>query len=137
MGHQIANIERTDYDHFKGSYRYSVDEVKKLLGRGVLVEPLNGFNDAVIDLECSMEELAARAPQYVDVITKRYASDELPSNTTEQDALKNGLAALTKGMNKSIRTRFSERDDGVGTRAVLTRAQALDTSGSEWDGDDG
>lgn len=136
VGHQIASQERTDYDHFKGSYRYSVSEVKDLLKQGVLTDPPEHFKAEVIDLLDALDELVNRSPRYAEAINSRYADDAFPTSTSEKDALKNGLTALAGQMNKQHRTRYSERDDGLGTREVINTARALDVSGSEWDGDD-
>lgn len=135
IGHQVASRERIDYDHYKGSYRYSVGEVKKLLNRGVLNQGVDGFNDAVIDLMEALESLVDGTPQYVEAVVSRYADDQLPTSTRERDALHRGLTALADAMNKSSRVRFAERDDGVGTRDSLTNAQARQTSSSQYDGE--
>lgn len=135
IGHQLASQERTDYDYYKGSYRYGVDEVKTLLKRGVLIEPVDGFHDAVFDL---MEGLAAvwkRNERYVDAIVIRYADLIYPSSGADKKRLSDALTELTNEMNKSNKRRYSERDDGPGTRTVLTNAQAQALSGSQYDGD--
>ncbi|QFG12555.1 RNA polymerase sigma factor [Mycobacterium phage Toaka] len=106
-GHRLANQERTDYDHYKGTYKYSVDEVKSLLSRGVLTQDIEGFTDAVIDLIDGLEAMSPKTPQYVDAITLRYADGEVPKVTKAKDALKNGLTALTNAMNSSNKRRFA------------------------------
>ncbi|QBJ04855.1 RNA polymerase sigma factor [Mycobacterium phage Elephantoon] len=135
IGHQLASQERTDYDHYKGSYKYSVGDVKDLLTRNVLTQDVEGFTDAVIDLMEGLGAMIVKTPQYVDAITSRYADGNIPKNTTEKDALKNGLTALTNSMNASGRRRHNERDDGPGTRVVITNAQAQAISSHQYDGD--
>jgi hypothetical protein len=135
IGHQIASAERADYDYYKGSYRYSVAEVKDVLKRGALIAPVDGFDEAVHDLLEALEALADKTPQYVEAITKRYADDTRPSSTREQDALKNGMTSLVDGMNKSNKRRFSERDDGPGTRTVISNARAQFISAQQYSGD--
>src|SRR3954469_18385628 len=36
IGHQLASIERDDYDLFSSNFKYSVGDVKSLLAEGVL-----------------------------------------------------------------------------------------------------
>ena len=136
VGHQIASQERTKYDHFKGSYRYSVAELKDLLKQGILVEAPQHFKAELLDILDGLTALDNRTPQYSTAIRERYICEMFPSSTSGKDALKNGLTALAEQMNKAHRTRYSERDDGPGTRQILTREQALDLSGSDWDGQD-
>lgn len=133
IGHQIASLERTDYDHFKGSYRYSVSEVKDLLKQGVLTDPPDHFKAEFLDLMGAMAEVS---DSYADAIEDRYIADTVPSTKSGEDALRRGLTSLTDAMNRQHRTRHSARDDGLGTRQVISTARALDVSGSEWDGDD-
>jgi hypothetical protein len=136
VGHQIASAERTDYDHYKGAYRYSADEVKKLLNRGVLTEPLEGFNEAVTDLMEGLESMVLKQPQYVEAVVSRYADERPPQSKSEEHALSRGLTALTDAMNKSSRVRFSERDDGTGTRSAMTNEHARWVSRNEYSGSD-
>lgn len=132
VGHQIASEERTDYDYFKGSYRYSVKEVKDLLSDGVLSGDVDGFHEATIDLEAAIGEIA---PQYAVAIANRYV-DQLSTqgNTQYRDALSNGLTALTDAMNLSNKRRYSERDDGPGSRQSITNAQALAVAEHQYEG---
>ncbi|QGH78057.1 RNA polymerase sigma factor [Mycobacterium phage LoneWolf] len=135
MGHQLASIERTDYDHYKGSYKYSVGDVKDLLNRNVLTQDVEGFTDAVIDLMEGLGAMIAKTPQYVDSITARYADGQVPPRGAAQKRLVDALTALTNSMNASGRRRHNERDDGPGTRTVLTNAQAQAISSHQYDGD--
>jgi hypothetical protein len=135
MGHQLASQEREDYDYYKGSYRYSVAEVKEVLKRGVLTEPVEGFDEAVFDLAEGLEALVDRAPQYVEAITKRYADAEIPKAGSDRERLSASLANLADEMNKSNRRRFSERDDGPGTRTAISNAQAQFISTRQYSGD--
>ncbi|QFG11567.1 RNA polymerase sigma factor [Mycobacterium phage BogosyJay] len=135
IGHQLASQERTDYDHYKGSYKYSVGDVKSLLSRGVLVSEVEGFTDAVLDLMEGLESMVEKKPQYVDSITSRYADGEVPARGAAQKRLVDALTALTNAMNASGRRRFNERDDGPGTRTILTNAQAQAVSSHQYDGD--
>lgn len=134
IGHQIASQERTDYDYYKGSYRYGVDEVKSLLKRGVLIEPVDGFYDAVFDLMEGLEAMWKRNQRYVDSIVSRYADLAYPSSGADKKRLSDALTELTNEMNKSNKRRYVERDDGPGTRTVLTRAEAQAISQAQYGG---
>ncbi|AEK07327.1 DNA binding protein [Mycobacterium phage Fayely] len=135
IGHQLASQERTDYDHYKGSYKYSVNEVKDLLGRNVLTEDLTGFIDATVDLMDGLTAMVAKTPQYVDSITSRYADGVIPKQGAAHKRLVDALTALTNAMNANNKRRHNERDDGPGTRTVLTNAQAQAVSSHQYDGD--
>lgn len=134
IGHQIASQERTDYDHYKGSYTYAVKEVKDLLARGVLTERVDGFDAAVLDLIDGLEKLVVKTPQYVEAIVSRYADNESPASKSVEHALSRGLESLARAMNQSARVRFSERDDGIGTRHPVSGEGAQYLSSSEYDG---
>jgi hypothetical protein len=135
IGHQIASAERTEYDHFKGSYNYSVREVKDLLKQGILTDPPANFRAELVDMLDALDELEARTPQYAGAIKLRYVQHVVPG-VSKKDELSRGLTALADEMNKVSRRRYSERDDGLGTRQLVTNAQALEASSSDWDGDD-
>lgn len=133
MGHQLASQERADYDHFKGSYRYSLDEVKRALNSGVLVEEFDHFHEVVFDLIEALVELEKRSPQYVTAILKRYADFEVPTANQAQQLLKNALPVLVNEMNKSNKRRFSNRLDGPGTRKPMRAEAAHYQSKRNWD----
>ncbi|AEJ93466.1 sigma-K factor [Mycobacterium phage Benedict] len=120
IGHQIASQERTDYDHYKGSYTYAVEDVKNLLKRGVLTTKVDGFDAAVVDLMEGLEKLVVKTPQYVEAIISRYADGEVPSTKSAKHQLSRGLEALTKAMNQSARVQFATHDDGPGTRGQVS-----------------
>ncbi|ALA48157.1 sigma-K factor [Mycobacterium phage Phlei] len=136
MGHQIAKIERDRYDHFKCSYRYSVDEVKRVLNKGVLVKDVKGFDEAVFDLMEALEFLVVKTPQYADAILARYADGEDPTSSAEKKMLSRALTSLANAMNASNRRRKAQRDDGPGSRKAITNAQAHTISSSQYDGED-
>lgn len=136
IGHQIASAERADYDIYKGSYRYNVAEVKSVLELGVLTEGIDGWDEAVHDLMEALEALTVKAPQYQDAILKRYADFETPSDKAEKNALNRGLSALVEEMNKSNKRRFSERDDGVGSRKSVSNGYASELTHESWAGEE-
>ncbi|QDK03133.1 helix-turn-helix DNA binding protein [Mycobacterium phage SydNat] len=133
IGHQIASQERTDYDHYKGSYTYAVEDVKNLLKRGVLTTAVEGFDAAVVDLMEGLEKLVVKTPQYVEAIISRYADGEVPSTKSGKHRLSRGLEALTKAMNQSARVTFATRDDGPGTRSQVSTEDHYE--GNEFDFD--
>lgn len=135
VGHQIASQERADYDHFKGSYKYSVKELKELLRKGVLVDPPTRFQADVRDLQKALGLLEVKTPQYAKAILLRYADNEIPEAGADRERLSAALGALAGLMNRTHRTQFSARDDGPGTRQILSRVEALDRAGSDWDGE--
>lgn len=136
IGHQLASAERADYDIYKGSYRYSVDEVKDVLALGVLTDDVDGWDEAVHDLMEGLEALTKRSPQYVDAILKRYADWEKPVVKRERAALSNGLTRLAEEMNKSNKRRFSERDDGPGSRKPVSNGFASEMTDEGWSGEE-
>ena len=135
IGHQIASKERADYDHFKGSYRYSVKEVKDALQAGVLVEDFDHFQDVVFDLIEGLTTLTKRSPQYVDAILDRYADFNIPPKGAAAVRLSRALEALTTEMNKSNKRSFSMRDDGPGTCKAISNATAQRISSQQYNGD--
>lgn len=132
IGHQIASIERTDYDYFKGSYRYSVKEVKELLQQGILSEPLPAFKAELIDMTEAFQDIPE---QYKSALVSRYVEGVTPQEKSGQNRLTRGLESLVDEMNRVQRRRHSERDDGPGTRAVLSNAQARYQADDDWDGE--
>ena len=135
IGHQIASQERTDYDYFKGSYNYAVGDLKDLLKMGILVDPPPNFRTEFIDMEDALHEMKERVPQYVEAIRARYEKGVVPTANADQQRLKNALASLADSMNKVARRRFSERDDGVGTRKPVRREAARFLSKDGYDND--
>lgn len=135
IGHQIASQERADYDYYKGSYRYSVVEVRKLLNDGALLEPPEGFNEAMVDLELALAELRDDKPQYWDAILSRYQDGSVPEVGAEKKKLSDSLTSLVDGMNSLNRRRFAERDDGPGSRESISNATAGYVSSNQYEGD--
>ncbi len=141
IGHQLASQERADYDYYKGSYRYSVVEVRKLLNDGALLEPPEGFNEAMVDLELALAELRDEKPQYWDALLSRYQDGYVPEVGAEKKKLSDSLTSLVDEMNAINRRRFAERDGGPGSRKVISNSQArhisqMQYSGDSEDGDD-
>lgn len=133
MGHQLASIERADYDNFRGAYRYSLKEVKDALNAGVLVEEFDHFHEVVFDIREALKVLESRSPKYAEAIRKRYEDYEVPTENLEQQRLKNALPALTDEMNKANKRRFANRIDGPGTRKPIRAEAAHYQTKRNWD----
>ncbi|AQT28455.1 sigma-K factor [Mycobacterium phage Pistachio] len=159
IGHQIASQERTDYAHYKGSYRYSVAEVKGLLKSGALKgleldpdvqrptdedggggggggESKPPVKDSVLDLRKALNALEERNIAYHDAVVKRYLFDEKPTLQVEKNDLNRGTTALTEEMNRIHRTDYVTRDDGPGTRQVRTNLQLINSSHADLTGEE-
>lgn len=160
IGHQLASEERADYDVFSGNFRYSVDEVRRLLEFRALhhEEPSLGsnwsisedfisggeFEDAVLtkmasetDLRNAMKRLRESNEGYADIITRRYLGGEsLSVEGGDRMRLNRALNALTTQMNRSFKQQHAERADGPGTRKRVSRSAAYTKSSSDYDGDD-
>lgn len=135
IGNQLASTERADFDYFKGSFRYAVDEVKDVLNRGVLTEPVEGFDAAVIDLIEGLVVLTKKSPQYVDALLDRYANWEVPAPGADQVRLSRALTAITGQMNMANKRRFNNRDDGPGTRNSISAESARALTDNDWEND--
>lgn len=154
MGHQIASQERTDYAHYKGSYRYSVNEVKALLKSGALKEHDEGVNAVdyseervstgktepstlipvqVTDLRAALTALGARNEGQALALVKRYRLDEIPEGASAKNILKRAHESITNEMNRVRRTDHVTRDDGPGTRQPITREAARFQAKDTWD----
>ena len=134
IGHRIAAQERMDYDYYKGSYRYSHNEIKSLLEDGIIAFPLASFSAERVDMLDALEEIAET---YKAAILRRYV--ELDTKTSEDNsyhlALKRGLESLVDEMNKCHKRRYSERDDGPGTRKAESNIRTVDRTRREYGGD--
>lgn len=156
IGNQLASIERAEYARYKGTYRYSVAEVKGLLKAGALLgseldpdvqtydseggklpggESKPPIDAAVLDLRSGFELLRERNSSYADAIVKRYLFDEPLESKSEENALERGVPALANEINRVHRTSHATRDGGPGTRKVITREQARWSSKEGWDAD--
>lgn len=135
IGNQLASAERVDYDHFKGSFRYSVDEVKRALAEQILTKrDETKFSEIRMDLDAAMQALETKTPQYHQAIRKRYEQATVPTSGSDKDALKNGLTSLTNEMNRSHRNNFVARADGPGTRKAMSIRDSQISLDSDWDG---
>ena len=159
IGHKIASKERDDYDIFLGDFRYSVDEVKKILDNRALVDLYeldeetnlksswgayfsvsNEFENKVVekvaiesDLRRAMESLASKNSRYAEVIQRRYGKEEVipQDEPAEHKRLGRALTALTKEMNREYKR--AKRTDGPGSRKPVSATAAHYKSKQNWD----
>lgn len=124
IGHQLASQERTDYDYYKGSYRYSLKEVKDLLDQGILTEPLKAFKAELLDINDALDEVS---DSHANAIWRRYAEHESTKDDKQfENALMNGLESLVSKMNQVQKRRYAERTDGPGTRGQASTENHYD-----------
>lgn len=131
IGHQVASEYRASYEVFSGNYRYGVNEVKSLLGSGVLKSERVEINIERMDLEDGLTALARKNKRHADLVCSRYAFDETIS-TSDKDALSRALESLTDLMNRAHRARFADEHDGPGARRVMTNAKAQAITTNQW-----
>lgn len=132
IGHQIASQERDDLDQFRGNFNYSVNDVKLLLSKGVLIERItDDFHCAQFDLE---QALPAIADSYFEAIQSRYYDGDVPNPGSDARRLSDALTAVTTEMNRSYKRRYAGRDDGPGTRTVLSNSAAQYASEYDYSG---
>lgn len=157
IGHQLASKERTDYEHFSGNFRYSVNEVKNLLESGILKDLGYGvksswsteeyiakggeFADAVLsknsmetDLRRGLRWVESVNSKYYEVIRRRYLRDEVLVDSADQRLVQRALASLTTQMNRSFKRQHAERPDGPGTRRVISNSTAGVISAQQYAG---
>jgi hypothetical protein len=160
MGHQIAKGERTSFEHFSGNFRYSVNEVKKLLAGGMLrgMNPATGsswaaedyvatdgsFEDGLLnrystelDLVRAMVRLEDKNHEAARAIVLRYLVGRVPKGSKDEMTLSRGLEYLTEEMNRSFKKQHAEAPDGPGTRKVFSNASARGISANDYNGDQG
>lgn len=134
MGHQIASRERTDYDYYKGSFNYAVDDVKNALKERILTTSV--FEKGQVEIGCDLfDALGALKVEYVEAIYSRYAEDTVPKQGSAAQRLSDALTRLTDEMNKVAKRKFSAREDGPGTRASVTPAAAQHLSKEAYNAD--
>lgn len=135
IGHQLAKKERTDYNYFKGSFKYCVDEVKSMLKAGVLSKSSTRFSGDTSDLRDALLVLKERSPQYHSAILHRYVAGVVPAQGADAERLSASLRSLTDEMNQAHHRNHMLRDDGPGTRKAVSSEKARWLSKSNYDDD--
>jgi hypothetical protein len=131
LGHQIAKQERIDYEVFSGNFRYSVNEVKKLLEKQTFKDASLSRTSTSGDLLEGMRRLREATPQYAEAIEKRYVNGESPATDADRKRSERALEALATEMNRSFKS--TKHDDGPGSRKPVTATAAHYRSKSNWD----
>lgn len=156
IGHQRASSERASFEHFSGDFRYSVNEVRKLLESGALKqlghELGSSWADDVVkngdsvmdktltkvsveqDLRRGMAALERTGSQYASLITRRYLMDEVFADDRDRQALRRALPVLATKMNHSFKRQHAEYDSGPGTRRAVSSAKARRISAQQYHG---
>lgn len=157
IAHQIAKGERLDMEYFTGNFRYSVNEVRRLLAGGMLrgLNPATGsswaaedyisqdgsFEDALlnrfsteIDLVRAMVELEAKNHEQARLIVLKYLVKQ-EMNEAQRKRLSDALAKLTALMNTSYKKQHAEKGEGPGTRKRVSNARAAVISRNQYAGD--
>jgi hypothetical protein len=157
MGHQIAKGERTSFEYFTGNFRYSVNEVKKLLAGGMLrgMNPATGsswaaedyvatdgsFEDGLLnrystelDLVRAMIRLEDKNHEAARAIVLRYLVGRVPKGSKDEVALVRALVYLTEEMNRSFKKQHAESPDGPGSRRAISNAKAQRVSQQQYSG---
>lgn len=130
IGHQIALGERDDYDLFAGQWHYSTNEVRQLLGEGVLTVERKRPRPEYVDLD---EAFDALDEHHAETLWRAYASKDLDRSTgAARKGLQRAVDALTDGMNHVYRNRVSSYAEGPGSRQALSNAQAQALTARQW-----
>lgn len=131
IGHKIANKERVDYEVFSGNFRYSVNEVKKLLEKQTFKDASLSRTSTSGDLIEGMRRLRDSTPQYAEIIQRRYAQGEQITSNADLIRLGRATESLTTEMNRSFKS--TKHDDGPGSRKPVTATAAHYKSKQNWD----
>ena len=133
IGHKIASKERLDYEVFSGNFRYSVNEVKKLLEKQTFKDAKLGRTATSGDLLAGMDRLQETAPQYAEIIHRKYVQGENVSAVdAERKRAERAVEALTTEMNRSFK---NQPNAGPGSRTKISAAKARQISKTDWDDD--
>jgi hypothetical protein len=109
-----ASKARDAYDYFSGNFNYTVDEIRALLDKDVLIAPVEGFDSAVIDLIDALQSMVTvprkgDKPTYLDAILECYADGIVPDRqSAERRRLDRAVEDLTHRMNRIGRRRAQE-----------------------------
>jgi hypothetical protein len=134
IGHQIASKERNDYSYYSGNYKYSLADVKKILVEKILTSDEFHWNEAVSDIR---ESIVTLKTEYREAIAKRYVDGEVPAQGAPAMELTRAIESLTDAMNSNARRKYAERDEGLGTRKVISNAQARAITDNDYEGWEG
>jgi hypothetical protein len=128
IGHQIASKERLDYEVFSGNFRYSVNEVKRMLEKGGL-RGNSTKSSAFQDLHQSLDGISQ---EYRECLWSKYVQNITPTSGYDKTQVSRALEALTTEMNRSFK---NQPNAGPGSRAKISAAKARQISKTDWDDD--
>jgi hypothetical protein len=140
IGQQIASQYRDDYEVFSGQVTYSTDDVRLLLGAGLIDrerEALDTHRETLsgwLDLHEGAQSLRDRNQSFAEIIWRRYV-DGAELDATGRKALTRAVDALTREMNRVNTRRYAGHAEGPGTRQVLTNATARVVTARQYAGD--
>lgn len=133
VGHQIAAAERDDFEVFSGQYRYSVEDVKRALAKGVL-QGKSTFDVQAGDIVDAVEQLREKTPQYLNALVSRYVHGIIPDRKGKgKDTLNHAVEALTLLMNRGVLTEEYEYENGGRHRSSR---DGLSQADLDYDGED-
>jgi hypothetical protein len=128
IGHKIASKERLDYEVFSGNFRYSVNEVKRMLEKGGL-RGNSTKSSAFQDLHQSLDGISQ---EYRECLWSKYVQNITPTSGYDKTQVSRALEALTTEMNRSFK---NQPNAGPGSRAKISAAKARQISKTDWDDD--
>lgn len=97
IGHQLASMQRDDYDVFTGKFIYSVDEVKTMLKAITSRNRSKAFDSAYADLSYGLDSLDEKNPEHVQAIQDRYVNEV---TSGDRFVLRRAVQSLTTEMNR-------------------------------------
>ncbi|WP_018687024.1 hypothetical protein [Actinokineospora enzanensis] len=124
IARQLVSSLRDDYEVFTGNWHYCSQEVRELLGDGVLIEQAVTLSAERLDVFDGLLSLNAVSPHYARIIAEVYLCNEPADSTNRRKALQRAVDALTRHMNRVYRERQADYDEGPGSREVLSNDQA-------------
>lgn len=127
IGQQIAVQERDDYEVFSGQVYYGTDEVRDLLGRGLLarrrddLDPSSETLTEWLDLHGATDTLRQANPAHACLLGSRYLLGE---DVPDRKELTRAIDGLTREMNRSRRRWAESHGDGPGSRRAVPNGTA-------------
>lgn len=137
MGHQLASIERADYEVFSGNVYYGTEEVREILNRGALTGERVRTDEERLDLEEGLNQLTGQNAGYTQAIWDRFVDGSYDLSTGgARVKLQRAVDLLTQCMNNVHKARRFTRAEGPGSRTVVSNSTAQAISARQYAGDD-
>lgn len=137
IGQQIASSMRDDYEHFTGNYLYSTNEVRSILGSGILKELTETVELPGTDRDWAVgDKKSVTRLEHVDVLNafnqleghhrgiliRRFNQGEQLDNVDRKD-LTRAVDRLTDILNRTRRRQASQHN-GPGSRKAISNSRA-------------